>query len=82
MPTHTHQVSADDLPLNATQTSPSGNVPSAPNGVNLYGTANAQQQMSPNMLPVSGSGLSHNNMMPTLTLNVCIALFGVFPPRG
>jgi microcystin-dependent protein len=82
MPAHTHQISADDAPLNATQTSPDGHVPSAPNGVNLYGNANAQQQMSPNMLVPSGSGHAHNNMMPTLTLNFCIALQGVYPPRG
>jgi len=82
MPTHTHQVSADDTPLNATQTSPNGHVPSAPNGINMYGTGNASAQMSPSMLVPSGSGHPHNNMMPTLTLNFCIALQGVFPPRG
>jgi microcystin-dependent protein len=82
MPAHTHQVSADDVALNATQTSPGGNVPGAPNGVNLYGTGTAQQLMSPNMLVPSGNGGPHNNMMPTLTLNFCIALQGVFPPRG
>lgn len=32
-------------------------------------------------LPPAGGGLPHNNMMPYLTLNFCIALQGVFPPR-
>jgi microcystin-dependent protein len=32
-------------------------------------------------LAVSGGDLPHNNMMPYLTLNFCIALQGVFPPR-
>ncbi|HZO92301.1 MAG TPA: tail fiber protein [Candidatus Baltobacteraceae bacterium] len=82
MPAHTHQVSADDTPLNATQTTPGNNVPSAPNGINLYGNSNAQQQMSPFMLIPSGSNFAHNNMMPTLTLNFCIALQGVYPPRS
>ncbi len=82
MPAHTHQVSADDLALNATQTSPHGNVPGAPDLINMYGTANAAQHMSPFMLSPSGGGGPHNNMMPTLTLNFCIALQGVFPPRG
>ncbi len=82
MPAHTHQISADDSPLNATQTTPGGNVPGAPNGINLYGTANALQQMSAFMLIGSGSGFPHNNMMPTLTLNFCIALQGVYPPRS
>jgi microcystin-dependent protein len=30
----------------------------------------------------NGSGLAHNNMMPYLTLNFCIALQGIFPPRS
>ena len=30
----------------------------------------------------AGGSLPHNNMQPFLTLNFCIALQGVFPPRG
>jgi microcystin-dependent protein len=37
----------------------------------------AFQALSP-----AGGSLPHNNMMPYLTLNYCIALQGVFPPRG
>jgi microcystin-dependent protein len=33
-------------------------------------------------LPTAGGSLPHNNMMPYLTLNFCIALQGVFPPRS
>ncbi len=32
-------------------------------------------------LNIAGGGLPHNNMQPYLTLNFCIALQGVFPPR-
>jgi microcystin-dependent protein len=32
-------------------------------------------------LAPTGGGLPHNNMQPYLTLNFCIALQGVFPPR-
>jgi microcystin-dependent protein len=38
--------------------------------------------MSGNALTPAGGGLPHNNMMPYLTLNFCIALQGVFPPRS
>jgi microcystin-dependent protein len=38
--------------------------------------------MAPQALPPAGGGLPHNNMQPYLTLNYCIALQGVFPPRG
>ena len=37
--------------------------------------------MAPQGLPPAGGGLPHNNMQPYLTLNFCIALQGVFPPR-
>jgi microcystin-dependent protein len=32
-------------------------------------------------LSLNGGGLPHNNLMPYLTLNFCIALQGAFPPR-
>lgn len=32
-------------------------------------------------LGVAGSSVPHNNLQPYLTLNFCIALQGVFPPR-
>jgi microcystin-dependent protein len=38
-------------------------------------------QMSPSALTPAGQGLPHNNMMPYLTLNYCIALQGIFPQR-
>jgi microcystin-dependent protein len=39
-------------------------------------------QMNPQMLSPSGGDQPHNNMQPYLTLNFCIALQGVFPPRN
>jgi microcystin-dependent protein len=33
------------------------------------------------VVPVTAGGLPHNNLQPYLTLNWCIALQGVFPPR-
>ena len=38
--------------------------------------------MAPQALAPAGGSLPHNNMQPYLTLNFCIALQGVFPPRG
>jgi microcystin-dependent protein len=37
---------------------------------------------APQALMPNGSSSPHNNMQPYLTLNFCIALQGVFPPRG
>lgn len=38
-------------------------------------------QMAPQAVAPAGGGLPHNNMQPYLTLNFCIALQGIFPPR-
>jgi len=37
--------------------------------------------MAPQMIAPAGGGLPHQNMIPYLTLNYCIALQGVFPAR-
>jgi microcystin-dependent protein len=37
--------------------------------------------MNPQALQITGGSLPHNNMMPYLTINFCIAMQGVFPPR-
>jgi microcystin-dependent protein len=38
-------------------------------------------QMNDGMIAPAGGDQPHNNMMPYLTLNFCIALQGVYPPR-
>lgn len=85
IPAHSHfwqcgaTVDAADLttPLPETilATSNNGNAYVPPNTAPL-------QFMNPQMLSVTGSSFPHNNMQPYLALNFCIALQGVFPPRG
>jgi microcystin-dependent protein len=55
---------------------PFGALPFVPFAANLPLTSMAFQELAP-----AGGSLPHNNMMPYLTLNFCIALQGVFPPR-
>ena len=51
-------------------------------GGNVFQTSNSGlQPMAPQQLSLAGGGLPHQNMQPYLTLNFCIALQGVFPPR-
>jgi microcystin-dependent protein len=38
-------------------------------------------QLAPEAVALAGGSQPHNNMQPYLTLNVCIALQGVFPQR-
>ena len=52
-------------------------------GLQYYSSTQAPNVSSgPQATGLAGSSFPHNNMMPYLTLNFCIALQGVFPPRG
>jgi microcystin-dependent protein len=79
-PAHSHTLRADVADLGDTNV-PSGNASFAQSaGGTLYqdaGGANLAFQA----LTTSGGDRPHNNLMPYLTLNFCIALQGVYPPR-
>ena len=83
MPAHTHTIEADRDVNNATATSPSGAVQANPGNILTYSNSSSQtlSMMNPAMVSVAGSSSAHNNMMPYLVLNFCIALQGVYPPR-
>lgn len=53
-------------------------------GNNIYAVAAGATlvETAPQALAPTGAGAPHNNMQPYLTLSFCIALEGVFPPRG
>jgi microcystin-dependent protein len=82
IPAHAHTVTSAINP--ALLAVPSPNVSLARSRtVNAY-QSNATQNlvsMSPQALAPAGGDVPHNNLMPYLTLNFCIALQGVFPPR-
>ena len=62
-------------------TSPANRLPPG-GGVDLYSASvGSPPQMALTALAPAGGGLPHNNMMPYLALNFCIAMQGVFPPR-
>ncbi len=48
----------------------------------LYAAPGALVPLSNQALPSAGGDQPHNNMQPYLTFYFCIALQGVFPPRG
>ena len=52
-------------------------------GGNVYQTQTSNLvNLSPSAAVPAGSDFPHQNMMPYLTLNFCIALQGIFPARG
>lgn len=77
MPAHAHQ--AQGLGAVSNLPDPAGNSWGRSAANPYFNQQNGQ--MSPLALSLTGGGLPHNNMQPYLTLNFCIAMQGVFPPR-
>jgi len=83
MPQHTHNVQGDANHANAITGSPSGATEVNANPTLTFSNSATPQpgQMNPAAVSVAGGSNPHNNLMPYLTLNYCIALQGVYPPR-
>ena len=83
MPSHNHTLTSV-AGFNATDNSPQNNVfGKGDAGLNAYNPGGRNLvTMAFQAVGLTGSSLPHNNMMPSLTLYFCIALQGVFPPRG
>ena len=82
MPIHAHQASGaagngPTSPANNTWGQGAGRTPPP-----VYVNGNPNVQMAAVTVQIAGSSLPHNNMQPYLALNFCIAMQGIFPPRG
>lgn len=82
IPIHSHALRASDAVGEDRVPGPDRSLARSAGG-NLYcnPAGSPQDSMAPQALGVTGGGLPHNNMMPYLTMNFCIALQGVFPQR-
>jgi microcystin-dependent protein len=87
IPVHTHAMMARGAP--GATTDPQGAAPANMSWVSQgsFGAVRGYSDQVPantsmsNTLAITGGSQPHNNMQPYLTLNFCIALQGVFPPR-
>ena len=83
MPAHNHLVNGSNGPANLQTPSNTAVLGRANNPVYLDADPPTNVvQLAPQALSPAGNGAAHNNMMPYLALSFCIALQGVFPPRG
>lgn len=80
MPAHSHVANASLS--DAIERVPTGQLFATGIAIGQYAVPGALVSLSPNALTPAGGDQPHNNMMPYLTFNFCIALQGVFPPRG
>ena len=81
MPSHTHV--PNGVSAGGNQTTPGGNA--VAQGGGRSGLAYLDTGVTPGpfqALAPQGQNFPHNNMQPYLTLNFCIAMQGVFPPRS
>ena len=84
LPQHTHALNINSLP-GATNT-PSGTVLSAmndsANAKFAYATEKAAgKSLAAGSIAPAGNGAGHDNMQPSLVINYCIALSGIWPSR-
>ena len=84
MPSHPHSLNAfnNPPPANAGTPDPTLSLDRSSGGTAYkqapFGNVGA---MNAAAVGLAGGGAPHNNMQPYLTLNFCISLQGVFPPR-
>lgn len=84
-PSHNHVVNCDGG--QATGSTPAGGALAQPKaaGINMYSSTSSKggaTTLNPMVITSAGGSQPHNNMMPFIGLNWCIALQGVFPARS
>jgi microcystin-dependent protein len=82
MPLHPHTVESAPINFPANTNVPTNNAFGKVSQGNPYVAPANPVAMSFQTIAPAGSSLPHNNRQPYLTLSFCIALQGVFPPRG
>ena len=82
IPSHSHSLNAVGG-FNGTNNDPTNQVPAKGDaGLLPYTQSGQSLMMAFQGIAPAGGDQPHNNMQPFLTLNFCIALQGVFPPRS
>jgi microcystin-dependent protein len=82
MPAHAHAVRAATDPADLNAPAPARVLTRSASGFAYQSSAAGLVMMASEALAPAGGDQPHNNLMPYLTLNFCIALQGIFPPRG
>lgn len=81
LPSHTHNVRASTNEMNTTSPD-NALVGSYPAGTNFFTTDTPNTNMAGNMVATTGNSQSVNLMAPSLGIQYCIAIQGLFPSRN
>lgn len=84
MPSHSHSLMATANPGTTATPGTGVHLAATTNGTMYAPQANITSMtvMAPISVTVAGDGMPHDNIMPTLVANYCIALYGIFPTPG
>jgi len=80
MPQHNHPMVASGQ--DATVNGPAGQLVASGIGIGMYAAPGPMPALAQNAVTPYGGNQPHNNLQPYLTLNFCIALQGIYPPRS
>ena len=83
MPAHVHTMRASANTVANVSSATSATALARSNGAAVYAPSDGNNQpLAFQAMAPTGGDLPHNNLMPYLVLNICIALQGVYPPRS
>lgn len=82
IPAHAHALRASVEPGDNRLPSPTVSLAVSTGAFAYVGGSPPPVAMAPEALALAGGDAPHNNLQPYLTFYFCIALQGVFPPRG
>lgn len=91
IPSHSHTLNADAVTTTGVTDTPANNLvlgrasgksPAGTFAVNIYSSVSQPNAaLAPGALGGGGNGGAHQNMMPYVVVNFCIALVGIYPSR-
>jgi microcystin-dependent protein len=81
MPAHSHSLTATTVGAVA-GAGPAGGLPATATQGAYRNGATQLVPMKPGLMQNTGGSQAHTNMQPSLTINFCIALTGIFPSRN
>jgi len=81
LPMHSHSLNTTSTPADVSSPTPTTAL-ARTTGKPGYAAPQNLTQLNVQTIGPAGGSLPHNNLMPYVVLSYCIALQGVFPPRG